>query len=132
MEEVVYKGFTGREILLMFQFISVYDAWKTRDMNDITWDNIVLPEMLEWYDTNKDLSSHLPFEDEILHVANNKDNQLKSLLYHFRNAIAHGQIEKNEGQISLIDMPNSGSEQRSAIGIINAEAFFSFIHLFIL
>ena len=140
MEDIIYKGFNGNEILLMFRFLNEYDRYSDYKTQKgvlaafpslAKWNQIISNGDYRSYRTIKNLNNSRPFQNNLFHLANNEGCLLLSFLCHFRNAIAHGHIEKNGDVIELYDKPKSKSQLLSACGKISADTFFRFIQLFI-
>ena len=138
MNEIVFKGFSGNEILMMFRFISLYDQYVNYHTkkslldeypNMADWNEIINKNCYQSHSTISKLNDQMPFQDDLIHIVNNQGCLLLSFLYHFRNAIAHGQVEKEGEVIRLFDKPKHNSQLFTATGQISSDVFFRFIQL---
>ena len=107
------KGFDEREVFKLYNFLCVYEN-KISILKNTTVLYNQYPQLksLETYvsqftmnyandEAMQALGVYVP--KGFLYCTNTKPSKLYNFLYHLRNSIAHGQIEKDYDQVFLID-----------------------------
>lgn len=134
----VFKGLSEDEIVLLYRFICAY-AKNEKEIksetltacypNSAKWNEFINPGSIK-IEKARDIQKNagrISSDGQIV-LTVSRSSKIVSLLFHLKNSISNGNIEKNGDSILFSDYYNSNI---NAIGQVSSDKFFSFIKLFI-
>ena len=139
--EGLLRGFNQQEVFDMYKYLCIYENKISILKN--------LAEVYHQYPQLKDLEVIMTkftinyANDETMqalgvfiphgfvYCTNTRSSKVYNFLYHLRNSIAHGQIQKDNGQVSLIDykLINKKKKIFSGRGNLESSIIFNIIKL---